>query len=100
MTGAILHPIDRIAPLPGYRLRIWWRSGGESVIDFADDVATGPVWAPLCDPVMFAKVCLVDQGTAIEWPEPKDRNGWPSVDVDADGLWHMAQRQRGAVAAE
>jgi hypothetical protein len=43
---------------------------------------------------------VVAEGTVVEWPEPARANGWPNVDVDADGLWAMAERQGASVAAE
>ncbi|MSP02795.1 MAG: DUF2442 domain-containing protein [Acetobacteraceae bacterium] len=100
MTDDILHHIDHVDPLPGYRLRVWWRAGGQSLVDFSDDVADGPVWAPLRDERLFAKVQVIDNGRVIEWPEPRRANGWPVVDIDADGLWYTALQQSGAVAAE
>lgn len=100
MIDGILHPIERVDPLPGYRLRVWWRGGGQSLIDFSADVANGPVWEPLRDERLFAKVQVIDDGGAIEWPEPRRGNGWPVVDIDADGLWETALLQTGAVAAE
>jgi hypothetical protein len=100
MTEAILHPIQRIAPQPGYRLAVHCREGGHAVVDFSDDVANGPVWWPLWDERLFAKVRLVKRGRVIAWPESRHPNGWPTVDVDADGLWYMAQAQNAAIAAE
>ena len=100
MTDAFLHPIDRIEPLPGYRILVHWRAGGQSVADFSDDVANGPVWAPLRDEALFARVRLTSNGTVIEWPEPLGRNGEPTVDVDADGLWFMTHSRTAALAAE
>jgi len=100
MSDGILHHIDRIEPLPRYRLRVWWRAGGQDVVDFFEDVTTGPVWAPVRDERLFAKVCVIDGGRLIEWPEPRRPNGWPIVDIDADGLWHMARQQSAVAAAE
>ena len=42
---------------------------------------------------------VVNYDRVIEWPEPGQGPDWPQVDIDADGLWHMARAQRGAVAA-
>ncbi len=100
MSEAFLHPIARIEALPGYRLLVHWRDGGQSVADFSDDIAHGPVWAPLRDERLFAGVRLVRGGTWIEWPEPRLRNGAPAIDVDADGLWSMAAGQKTSLAAE
>ena len=99
MSSAFQHPIARIETLTQYRLRVWWRAGGQSVVDFSDDIANGPVWEPLQDERMFATVRLVDRGTVIQWPEPV-WNGAPLLEVDADGLWHMAREQNLPVAAE
>ena len=100
MTEAILHPIQRIEPQPGYRLLIHWKAGGHAVVDFSDDVANGPVWEALRDERLFAKVRLIKRGRVIAWPEPRRRNGDPEIEVDADGLWHMAQARSAAIAAE
>jgi hypothetical protein len=54
MTEAIQHPIQRIAPQPGYRLLIHWKAGGNAIVDFSDDVAHGPIWEPLRDERLFA----------------------------------------------
>jgi hypothetical protein len=100
MSDCFLHPIDRIEPRPGYRVLVSWRAGGQSLVDFSDDVAHGQVWQPLRDEALFANVRLVNNGTVIEWPEPKRHNGEPEIDVDADGLWYMALEQNAAIAAE
>jgi hypothetical protein len=95
-----LHHVAKIEPQPGYRVLVHWVNEGQSLIDFSSDVANGPVWAPLRDQRLFAKVRVVDYGRVIEWPEPGQGPDWPQVDIDADGLWHMAQAQSAAVAAE
>ena len=95
-----LHRIERIESRPGYHLLVHWTSGEESMIDFSPDISTFPVWAPLRDEGLFAKVRILDEGMAIEWPDPPQRPGWPCVDVDADGLWQMAERQSAVAAAE
>jgi Protein of unknown function (DUF2442) len=100
IAEAFLHPIERIEVQPGYRILVFWKDGGQSMVDFSDDVAHGPAFAPLKDERLFAQVRLVREGTVIAWPEPIGLFGDPDVDVDADGLWHMAQAQNIAVAAE
>ncbi len=100
MTDAFLHPIDRIEPLSGHRILVHWREGGQSVADFSDDIAHGPVWEPLRNETQFARVRLINSGTLIEWPEPVGRNGEPAIDVDADGLWFMTHSEKAALAAE
>ena len=100
MTDAIQHPIRRIEPQPRHRLLIHWKAGGQSVVDFSDEVANGPVWEPLRDENLFARVRLVKRGRVIEWPDPIRHNGEPEIDVDADWLWYIAQAQSAAIAAE
>ena len=100
MSDAFAHPIDRIEPRPGYRVLVVWTGGGQSMVDFSDDIAHGPIFAPLRYEGLFARVRLVNDGTLIEWPEPVRHNGEPAIDIDADGLWHMAQARNAAVAAE
>ena len=92
MKDGIRHPIDGVQALPGYRLSVRWRAGGQEIVDFSGDVAEGLVWEPLRDEAAFAKVYVRDRGTVVEWPEPADDLG-PMVAVDADGLWHMAREQ-------
>lgn len=77
---------------------MFWKAGGQSLVDFSDDIAHGPVFEPLRDQRLFAQVRLIREGTVIEWPEPARYNGEP--EIDADGLWHMDQEQNIAVAAE
>ena len=92
--------IARVGPRSGYRLLVHWREGGQSLIDFSKDIASGPVWAPLRDERLFNKVRVVNYDRVSEWPEPNQGHDWPQADIDADGLWHMAQAQNAAVAAE
>lgn len=90
-----------IEPKPGYRQLVRWSAGEHSLVDFARYVATGPVWTPMRgDKYLFTRVRVTDYGMAVEWPEPARRNGEPEIEVDADGLWHMAAEQKAAAAAE
>ena len=66
IADAFLHPIDRIEPQPGYRILVFWKAGGHSLVDFSDDVANGAVFEPLRDEQKFARVRLVREGTVIE----------------------------------
>jgi hypothetical protein len=100
IADAFLHPIERIEPQPVYRILVFWKAGGHSLVDFSDDVANGPDFEPQRDEQKFAQVRLLRDGTAIEWPEPIRLFGDPEVDVDADGFWYMAQAQNGAIAAQ
>ena len=95
-----VHHVAKVEPKPGYQVLVQWVNEGQSPIDFSSEIANGPVWAPLKDWQLFAKVRVVDYGRVIEWPEPNQGPDWPQVDIDADGLWHMAQAQNAAVAAE
>lgn len=94
MTDGILHPIQRIEPQTGYRLRVTWADGGQDTVDFTADVERGGVWTALRDPASFARARLVRHGKVLEWPEPADTRGNPKIDIDADGLHDMARRQR------
>lgn len=100
IADAFLHPIERIEPQAGYRILVFWKAGGQSMVDFSADVANGPMFEPLRDPRLFTQVRLIREGTVIEWPEPIGLFGEPAIDIDADGLWYMAQSQHTAVAAE
>jgi hypothetical protein len=62
--------IARVGPRPGNRLLVHWREGGQSLIDFSKDIASGPVWAPLRDERLFNKVRVVNDNRVSEWPEP------------------------------
>ena len=99
MSSGIRHHIDLVEPRPGYRLLVRWTGGGESLVDLSDDVLNGPVWAPLRDERLFARVRVASNGRVIEWPEPT-WHGDPAIDVDGDGLWFKAQEQNLPVAAE
>ena len=95
-----LHRIASIEPVPGYRLLVRWSTGQQSLTDFSGDIANGPVWEALRDEHLFSQVRVTYHGMSIEWPEPTRPNGDPAIDVDADGLWHMAAGQNAAFAAE
>ena len=77
-----------------------WTTGEQSLADFSSDVADRPVWEPLRDERLFAQVRVTHHGMVIQWPEPARDDGNPEIDVDADGLCHMIQKQNGAVAAQ
>jgi Protein of unknown function (DUF2442) len=91
--------IARIEVLPRYRIHVWWTGGGEAVADFSQEIFNGPAWAPIRDESQFNRVELIENGRVIAWPEPVDQRGFPTLDVDADGLWHMAQEQAAAAKA-
>jgi hypothetical protein len=97
MTDGTLHPIARIEPQPSYRLLVTWASGDQSTVDFADDIRRGGIWAALRDETKFAQARVAYRGQVLEWPEPAGADGAPRIDVDVDGLYEMALRQREAM---
>ena len=93
MTDGIEHRIARIECRPDYRVLVAWTTGRRSVLDFSDDVGSGGVWSVLRDQRLFGLVRIAHDGSVLEWPEPARPNGEPPVDIDADGLWAMANEQ-------
>jgi hypothetical protein len=94
MTDGIVHRITSIEPRTGYRLRVTWASGDPSIVDFADDIARGGIWAALRDNAKFAQAKVGYGGRVLAWPEPAGPDGAPRIDMDADGLYEMAARQK------
>jgi hypothetical protein len=93
VTDGILHRIQAVEPRAGYRLCVTWSTGEQSDIDFSYDVQRGGVWTELRAAVLFDRARIAYDGTVLEWPEPLRANGEPKIDIDADGLWAMAEEQ-------
>ena len=70
--------ITSIQPLPGYRLKLRFDDGVEGVVDLSAEVGKG-VFAAWNDVNHFAKVEMVHNGRALEWPG--------EIDLCADALY-------------
>jgi hypothetical protein len=63
--------VTSVAVLDGYRLRLTFDDGTEGVVDL-DERLWGPMFEPLRDPEVFARV-RVDAGSGtIVWPNGAD----------------------------
>ncbi|MFM2043499.1 MAG: hypothetical protein RLY86_2075 [Pseudomonadota bacterium] len=84
------HPrITAVTALSGYRLRVSWEDGRDSVVDVSDFVSRFVVFAPLRDdPAAFGKVRVGDWGWSVHWTD--------LMELPADTLWERSQ----ALAAE
>jgi hypothetical protein len=76
--------------LDGYVLEIRWDSGLTTMIELADMVSTGGVFAFLRDEKNFKAVKLGARRRSVEWVDPADSS---IVDLDADTLLQMGQDQ-------
>jgi len=68
--------------LGGHRLRLRFDDGAEGEVDLAQQLRWEAIFAPLRDPLSFARVQVVPDAGTIEWP-----NG---ADVDPVVLRHWA----------
>src|SRR5271166_1840954 len=96
MNDDILHPITHVEPRQGHRLLVARAAGDQATVSFAGDIARGGIWAALRDEAAFAQARVAYHGHVLEWPEPAGLRGEPRIDIDADGLFDMAARQRAA----
>jgi len=90
---AIMRKIERVVANPDYKLLVMWTDGQQMNIDLSSDIVASGVWRQLADPAVFSAVTVTSNGYAIEWPEPADDDGEPLIDIDSDGLYHMAISQ-------
>ncbi|TAY75189.1 DUF2442 domain-containing protein [Rhizobium ruizarguesonis] len=73
-------------------VRITWKSGKTSVVDLAPALLSRRVYIPLRDDDdLFAKLCVDEYGTGIEWPGGIDFSAlWlsklPSVEFDNESF--------------
>lgn len=68
-VGAPLPRIDAIEPLEDRRLRIFWRSGKQQVVDLAPVLLSRRIFIPLReDDALFRSVTVEEDGISIEWP--------------------------------
>lgn len=81
--------VATVCALPGHRLAVGWRNGGEDVVDFRAVLASHPAFLPLRDETAFAAVHVADWGGGIKWDS--------EADYAADALHALALEQREAV---
>ncbi len=94
MSGTGMKRIEALEARPGFRLAVTWEDHGQQVISFVDDIRKGGVWEALRDETKFAMAHIASRRRSVEWPEPKDADGDPIIEIDADALFRMAERQK------
>lgn len=72
--------------LPGFKLRLSFRNGGQYTVDFSPFFEESKGLAPLRDPAQFAAAQVDADGWIVEWPEL-------DIQIGADTLWLDAQAQ-------
>jgi hypothetical protein len=96
MSGEALPRLQAVAARPGRRLALVVENGPSVVVEFADVIRRGGVFAHLRDRKAFTAVRLGDRRRTIEWP---DAAGEGTVDMDVESLLLMAEEQRRALSA-
>lgn len=96
---AAMPRIASVTPLPDFKLSVLFEEGPALTIDMTDTLRKGGVFAALRDRAAFDRVRLGDRRRTVEWPAPDLRHG-EVIDIDAESLMHMAQRQAAAGEAE
>jgi Protein of unknown function (DUF2442) len=86
--------IRSVEPKPGYRLAIAWERGPQTTVDMTDLIQKGGVFEALRNEKVFMQVHLSENRRKIEWPEPRDEDGEPIIDIDAESLFYIATEQR------
>ncbi|MCU0622601.1 MAG: DUF2442 domain-containing protein [Gemmatimonadaceae bacterium] len=66
----MLH-VTAVRPLGGARLWLRFDDGREGVIDLGPELE-GPVFVPLRDPALFARVMIDPETQTIAWPNGAD----------------------------
>lgn len=84
MTQALPN-IVKVEALPGFALRVKFRSEGWREIALEGFLARYKSVAALRDAALFAKAKVVDWGAAIGWPG--------GMAISADTLWRLSQEQ-------
>ena len=68
-VGEPLPRIDRVETLDGRKVRVYWRSGKQQVVDLAPTLFSRRIFIPLReDDALFRAVCVEEDGIALEWP--------------------------------
>lgn len=62
-------------------------------VDLTEMITRGGVFANLRENNNFSKVRIGENNRVLEWPIPKDNNGNPIIEIDAESLFYMASRQ-------
>lgn len=98
MNEMPLARIREVHPLSDYRLEILFDGEeGHFVVSLADRIARGGVFSALRNPGLFAEVSIGDRRRTIFWPKLRNSSGEPTVDIDAESLLALADRQRTAL---
>jgi len=63
-----MHQIESVKPHQ-QSLILRYADGAEFVVDMAQVIAQGGVYAPLADPVFFAQVQVGRRGRFLAWPD-------------------------------
>lgn len=95
MTDHLLH-VTSVETKSGYHLEVHLENNQVLDIDFSGIIRDGGVFADLQKNDNFSKVRIGDRNRVIEWPIPKDKNGYPVIEIDAESLVAMWQEQRDA----
>lgn len=96
MNGDALPRLQTVSAKPGQRLVIAVENGPSVVVEFAEIIGRGGVFAHLRDPKLFAAVRIGARRRTVEWP---DATGKGVIDMDAESLLSTAEEQRRALSA-
>lgn len=78
--------IQAVSTLPGFRVRITWDVGMESVVDLSDVVDRYDIYAPLReDPARFDAVSIGEYGYDLHWSD--------LMEIPCTVLWSRSQAQ-------
>ena len=99
MTDGLLR-VKSLEPKSGYHLEVRLEDDQVLDIDFSEAIREGGVFADLGRNDNFSKVRIGDRQRVIEWPVPKDINGYPIIEIDAESLLAMWRQQQDVASLE
>lgn len=94
MSESSLRRIKGIEAKPGYRLLISWFNGPQMSVDLSEMIRKGGTFTPLQNEKEFFRVTIGERNRVIAWPEPRDDQGYPMIEIDADALYVIGSQQK------
>jgi hypothetical protein len=93
MPSEDLPRIRAIEPLGRFELMVHLTDFDPFAVDFSSTIAQGGVFSSLADMDIFRAVRIGRNHRVVEWPIPKDNEGNPIIEIDAESLQAMHEEQ-------
>jgi hypothetical protein len=93
MPSEGLPRIEAIEPFGRFELRVYLFDSEPFAVDFSGTIDQGGVFSQLADMDIFRAVRIGWNNRIVEWPTPKDNEGNPIIEIDAESLRAMHEEQ-------